>query len=260
MKQIATCLLVALLMTGFLVSGIPVFMSYASTTEQSEPEPAVEPEPEPEKEIIDEGPEDEHIDVKPETPPPVIEEPEKIEDPCKGIAHIPEDTDCDGKIDPDFIGKPIMPPLDPSPSPKKPLPYCDLMPDDFQGSCHDRRDWDDITGLYPCNDGTQKKDYHDCIDASNPDWPKHCTKNFDKCKERSDKVIKIIKNVNVVKKINSVQNNGNLGIEQSIVAINYDEGAGINCFFGDDNDGQCETFDVTKDSGKEPLLQIINFD
>jgi hypothetical protein len=43
-----------------------------------------------------------------------------------------------------------------------PLPYCDKV---FNQSCYDRQDTDDITGLAPCNDGTQVPDYHDCPDA-----------------------------------------------------------------------------------------------
>lgn len=34
-----------------------------------------------------------------------------------------------------------------------PNPYCDLVPDGFQGICHDRKDYDEDTCLYPCNDG-----------------------------------------------------------------------------------------------------------
>jgi hypothetical protein len=52
--------------------------------------------------------------------------------------------------------------------PKEPSPYCDLVPDDYQGTCHDRRDIDEITGKYPCNDGTQADDWRDCADASVP--------------------------------------------------------------------------------------------
>jgi hypothetical protein len=80
-------------------------------------------------------------------------------------------------------------------------------------------------------------------------------------KGKRDKVIKIIKNIDIVNKINNADNNGDnddLDIEQTIVAINYQEGAGINCIFDDDDNGQCETFDVTKDSNKDPLFQIIS--
>jgi len=70
-------------------------------------------------------------------------------------------------------------------------------------------------------------------------------------------IIKNIHNTNIVKKI--VDADSDLGIDQTIVAINYNEGAGINCVFEDDNNAQCETFDVNKDPGKEPLLQILDF-
>lgn len=44
--------------------------------------------------------------------------------------------------------------------------YCDKVGPDYRGSCHDRKDYSDITGLYPCNDGTQKTDWRDCKDAT----------------------------------------------------------------------------------------------
>jgi hypothetical protein len=62
------------------------------------------------------------------------------------------------------------PPVEP---PRKPLPYCDKVPEDYAGACHDRKDFDDITKLYPCNDGTQKEDWRDCEDAYVPP-PKPC--------------------------------------------------------------------------------------
>lgn len=46
------------------------------------------------------------------------------------------------------------------------LPYCDTPAGKNAKACFDRKDFDDKTGLYPCNDGTQKKDYRDCKDAS----------------------------------------------------------------------------------------------
>jgi hypothetical protein len=48
-------------------------------------------------------------------------------------------------------------------------PYCDKAPDNYQGSCHDRKDYYDggpNNGLYPCNDGTAKADWRDCKDAT----------------------------------------------------------------------------------------------
>jgi hypothetical protein len=66
--------------------------------------------------------------------------------------------------------------------------------------------------------------------------------------------------ITVIKNENE-KNSDELGdIQQTIVAISYDQGQGINCVIDEDDNGKCETFDVTKDSGKEPLLVIIPFD
>jgi hypothetical protein len=71
-------------------------------------------------------------------------------------------SDCPNH--PSLIGPPIT-------EPGEPLPYCDLIPSVAQNySCHDRRDYDDITGLYSCNDGTQKEDWRDCADVSRADY------------------------------------------------------------------------------------------
>ena len=40
-------------------------------------------------------------------------------------------------------------------------PYCDQ---DDSGSCWDRKDYDDKTGLYPCKDGSQVTDWRKCTD------------------------------------------------------------------------------------------------
>ena len=45
--------------------------------------------------------------------------------------------------------------------------------------CHDRIDHDQETGLYPCNDGTNKVDWRDCKDATR--------KNSDNDNDRPDK-------------------------------------------------------------------------
>jgi hypothetical protein len=45
-------------------------------------------------------------------------------------------------------------------------PYCDEVEDDYSGSCFDRYDTDDITGLYPCKDGSQVSDPQLCESAS----------------------------------------------------------------------------------------------
>jgi hypothetical protein len=50
-----------------------------------------------------------------------------------------------------------------------PLPYCDTPEGEAASSCYDRQDYDDVTGLAPCNDGTQKANYKDCKDASKND-------------------------------------------------------------------------------------------
>jgi hypothetical protein len=47
-----------------------------------------------------------------------------------------------------------------------PNPYCDTAKGKAARVCHDRLDYDQETGLYPCNDGTQKTDWRDCKDAT----------------------------------------------------------------------------------------------
>lgn len=50
-----------------------------------------------------------------------------------------------------------------------PNPYCDQVPDNYKGDCHDRKDYyqgGPKNGLYPCNDGTDKADWRDCKDAT----------------------------------------------------------------------------------------------
>ena len=64
--------------------------------------------------------------------------------------------------------EPIAPVIPEPIKEKKPLPYCDTPAGKAAPSCHDRYDFDDKTGLYPCNDGTQKKDPKDCKDAFHP--------------------------------------------------------------------------------------------
>ena len=36
------------------------------------------------------------------------------------------------------------------------------VPDNYNGSCHDRKDGSDDTGLYTCRDGSHVKDWRDC--------------------------------------------------------------------------------------------------
>lgn len=66
--------------------------------------------------------------------------------------------------------------------------------------------------------------------------------------------------IKVIKEQNEKDSEELGDIEQTIVAIDYNSGAGINCVIDKDDNGKCETFDVTVDKGKEPLLQIIEFD
>jgi hypothetical protein len=49
---------------------------------------------------------------------------------------------------------------------RKPLPYCDTPEGEVAPSCHDLHDYDEETGLYPCNDGTQAAIPEDCPDAT----------------------------------------------------------------------------------------------
>lgn len=292
MKQIATCLLVALLMTGFLVSGIPVFISYASTDESgSEPssedsgsEPANEPEPETEPE-----PEPEVTPKEPEPEP----EPQPKDNTCMGgppgidgcppVAEVPPAED-EGVPDDDCLFHPNLPKCasdngvcpegffqneDANCVPEHPNGCPEGFhshEDDETGQC--------IPNDVPCESGyvlitenkpsCLKKEYacseYPDAEVCKSDPP--CEPGFylkdDVChKDIFIFIKKIIKDTKIINKINSVS--GDTDIEQTIVAINYDEGQGINCVFGDDNDGQCETFTVTRDSGKEPLLQIIPF-
>jgi hypothetical protein len=66
------------------------------------------------------------------------------------------------------------------------LSYCDTDAGKKATSCFDRKDIDQTTGLYPCNDGTQKADYKDCKDitgtknSNNNDNTKTITKTITK--------------------------------------------------------------------------------
>jgi hypothetical protein len=72
------------------------------------------------------------------------------DDPCQdmwfGMTGTPE-RGPDGKL----INKPSV------------LPYCDKP---HSGSCWDRKDYDQTTGLYPCNDGTNNVNWKNCKDAT----------------------------------------------------------------------------------------------
>ena len=60
----------------------------------------------------------------------------------------------------------VYPPIeDPKPAKDNHLPYCDLVSDDYKGSCHDRKD-NGEGGLFTCRDHlTKVKDWRDCKDA-----------------------------------------------------------------------------------------------
>jgi hypothetical protein len=51
----------------------------------------------------------------------------------------------------------------------EPNPYCDTGRGKAAPVCHDRLDYDQNSGLYPCNDGTSKVDWRDCKDATEDD-------------------------------------------------------------------------------------------
>ena len=72
-----------------------------------------------------------------------------------------------------------------------------------------------------------------------------------------DLIIKHIHDTKIVKQI--IDADDNLDVDHTVIAISYDEGKGINCVIENDNDGQCETFDVPVDKGKTDYLVIIPF-
>jgi hypothetical protein len=135
--------------------------------------------------------------------------------------------------------------------------------DDETGRC--------IPNSTPCDPGYEFNDDHSncekehftcdgkpsvvkCEDNNN-----HDGKDNEKHKHHDrDVIIKHFHDTKIIKKI--TDSDSNIDVDQTVVAISYDEGKGINCVIEDDNDGQCETFDVTVDKGKEPLLVVIPFD
>jgi hypothetical protein len=52
------------------------------------------------------------------------------------------------------------------------IPYCDEVGSGYQGTCFDSQDYDDVTGLAPCKDGSQVPDYKDCPDREEQQYPK----------------------------------------------------------------------------------------
>jgi hypothetical protein len=67
----------------------------------------------------------------------------------------------------------------------KPKPYCDTPEGKAAMVCHDRKDYDENTLLYPCNDGTQKADWRDCKDATKKKDNDNDKKNGDHNKKGS---------------------------------------------------------------------------
>ena len=44
------------------------------------------------------------------------------------------------------------------------IPYCDETDLGYNGTCFDSQDYDKVTGLAPCKDGSQVQNYKDCLD------------------------------------------------------------------------------------------------
>jgi hypothetical protein len=44
------------------------------------------------------------------------------------------------------------------------IPYCDEAGPEYNGTCFDSQDFDEVTGLAPCKDGSQVQNYKDCPD------------------------------------------------------------------------------------------------
>lgn len=149
-----TILLIAIFSSIALVGTPPVFSSIEDSGSESESEGSneggggdSEPEPEPEPIVEPEVP----IEPLPEAA--LVPEPEPTEIICpvgfelegETCVEVPEDI--------------------PLPQERRAvLPYCDT-PEAEGRSCHDLQDYDEETGLYPCNDGTQEENAEDCPDA-----------------------------------------------------------------------------------------------
>jgi hypothetical protein len=137
------------------------------STEPEPEQPDPEPVPEPEPETVPESIPGSLPESEPEPEPlPYCDTPEGKEAPA-----------CHDRYDYDEItgsypcndGSQVPDPLDctaSTPEPE-PLPYCDTPEGKEAPACHDRYDYDEITGLYPCNDGSQVPDPLDCT-ASTP--------------------------------------------------------------------------------------------
>lgn len=89
-----------------------------------------------------------------------------------------DDNGSDETEEPEPEPEPEQPPADtcqgdpncevpqPEPEPES-LPYCDSSEGEAAPACHDIKDIDEDTGLYPCNDGTQAMSPEECPDATN---------------------------------------------------------------------------------------------
>lgn len=247
----------------------------ATTTEEPSPSEETtapeEPEPEPETPPIEPEPEPTPVEPEPEQTP--------AEENAEAAITSQDDTIHPCLLDPSD-------PVCPKPGPDQDCPEgyaqnedgnCFLLhPEGCPQGYHGHED--DETGRCIPNSTPCDPSY---ILTTGENGRKNCERkefycqthqNDNRCRDDNDngkdddhdrKVIiikKFIKDTDIINKINDADSNGDLDISQTIVAINYNEGAGINCVFDDDDNGQCETFDVNRDSGKEPLLQIVPFD
>lgn len=278
-SRISSTLFVVMILL-FAGSGITL-ATPATTTTEEEPTAAAEPSPSEETSTTPTEPE-------PETPPAPEPEPETPPQPMtdeeKAAENEQQAIESNNDINPCLLDPSL--PSCPKPGPDQDCPEGWAQNED--GDC------------FPLHPNGCPRGYHGheddetgrCIPNSTPCDPdyilttgennrKNCERkefycqtheNDNRCKDDNDngkdddhdkKVIiikKFIKDTDVINRIDDADSNGDLDISQTIVAINYNEGAGINCVFDEDDNGQCETFDVTKDTGKEPLLQIIPFD
>jgi hypothetical protein len=161
----------------------------------------------------------------------------------------------------------LPPPLDPSPSPdpKKPLPYCDKVPDNYQGACHDRKDFDDITKLYPCNDGTQKEHWEECLDATScKDYPKQYKCKPDDDEDRDEKkrhkditiiINKIIKETNEGK-----HHDGFPDVDIIGLSVKQSGDAMICAMDIDDSHIQCQEFGMEPQRINQAFWRVIETD
>jgi hypothetical protein len=290
-----------------------------SDNDEPEPEPEPEPAPKPTPEPITEPAEP----IVPEPEPPtecpegmiVSDTDSCVPDPEAAKSAVQQPTElplCDGSPrncitangDICLVGQgghececaedmsdcpmhPSLPPLE-SPSPK-PLPYCDLVDEDYTGACHDRKDYDEDTLLYPCNDGTQKEDWRDCEDAyeppCNPESDENCQDYAcptvigtdcipgprcnegyelieEKCVKEDDdddeehKVI--IKKINIHRTIHNTADFP----EIDIIGLSLkDTGEAMVCAINIDSDWvQCQEFGVPEDRINENIWRVIETD